>query len=193
MPLEGNKIYLREHQRSDIPKFREWRNILETQGWSKTLPPDYTDEMYFKRHDAREFSYNPKQGLFTIVRKSNDEVIGLISYSHLAPRHSAVIGIILDQKYWGQGYGFDAQETLLKFLFIELGLQVVRLWTHGGNPGAVKLAQRSGFRISSRTREGVMKGGKFVDNLSMDLLREEFFELHPELSNNIDVLIKEAP
>ncbi|MFX1253649.1 MAG: GNAT family N-acetyltransferase [Promethearchaeota archaeon] len=193
MPLEGEKVYLREQQREDIVKFREWRNNLETQGWSKTLPPDYTDEMYFKRHEQREFSYDPKQGLFTIIRKTNDEAIGLISYTGLEPRHSATIGIILDKKYWGQGYGYDAQEVLLKFLFIELGLQVVRLWTHAGNPGAVKLAQRSGFRISKRIREGVMKGGKFVDNLNMDLLREEYFERHSELSNNIDVMIKDGP
>ena len=85
MPLEGKNIYLRERKREDMPKFREWRNNLETQGWSKTLPPDYTDEMHFEKHDSREFSYSPKQGLFTIVRKTNNEVIGLISYSGLKP------------------------------------------------------------------------------------------------------------
>ena len=60
MHLEGDRVILREEQRDDLAFYRGLRNDLETQAWSKTLPPDYTAQMYVKRFESREFSYDPE-------------------------------------------------------------------------------------------------------------------------------------
>lgn len=181
MPLEGEHIILREERVEDVPVLRELRNDLDTQAWSQTLPPDYTQEMYMQRHTSRQFSYNRTDGRFAIVWKATGECIGTISYADLQPRLAAWIGIMVSKQYWGTGAAFEAQELLLHFLFVELGLRVVRLWTHSGNPRAVRLAEKSGFRVSMRQREAVYKNGQLLDNLSMDVLRAEYYALHPEL------------
>jgi RimJ/RimL family protein N-acetyltransferase len=59
----------------------------------------------------------------------------------------------------------------------------VRLFTHSGNPRAVELAQKSGFRVSARLRESVYKGGRLLDSIVADLLREEYFARHTELQD----------
>jgi RimJ/RimL family protein N-acetyltransferase len=69
MPLEGKLVILREERREDLDMLQELRNDMETQAWSKSLPPDYTEPMYVKRFEAREFSYDPGEGRFTIVYK----------------------------------------------------------------------------------------------------------------------------
>ena len=92
---------------------------------------------------------------------------------------------MIAKSFWGTGAALDAQEVLLKFLFVELGLRSVRLWTHSGNPRAIGLAEKSGFRIAARTREAVFKNGELLDNVVMDLLREEYFALHPELVDKL--------
>lgn len=46
MPLEGELVILREERPEDMNLQVELRNDLETQAWSKTLPPDYTESMY---------------------------------------------------------------------------------------------------------------------------------------------------
>jgi RimJ/RimL family protein N-acetyltransferase len=188
MPLEGDLVILREERREDLDFFRELRNDLDTQAWSKTLPPDFTEPMYTKRFEAREFSYDPKEGRFTIVRKDTGERAGYVSYTGLERRFAATMGIIIDKACWGTGIALDAQEVLLKFLFVELGLRVVRLWTHSGNPHAVRLAERSGFQVSGRMRESIFKGGECYDTLIMDLLREEYFARYPELSDHLSPL-----
>jgi RimJ/RimL family protein N-acetyltransferase len=185
MPLEGRLVILREQHPEDQKLLVDLRNDMATQAWSKSLPPDYTEHMYQKRFEAREFSYDRDEGRFTIVHKESGERIGYIGYSHLEPRFSTIIGIVVAKEFWGTGLALDAQEVLLQFLFIELGLRVVRLWTHSGNPQAVKLAQKSGFQISGRVREAIFKGGELYDNLIVDLLREEYFALHPELTDNL--------
>lgn len=65
---------------------------------------------------------------------------------------------------------------------------MVRIWTHSGNPAAVDLAQKSGFRISRRRREAVFKNGQLFDHLGLDLPREEYFARHPELNDGLPAL-----
>lgn len=188
MPLEGKLVILREECADDLGFLQGLRNDLDTQAWSKTLPPDYTEPMFRKRFEAREFSFDRTDGRFIIVHKETGELAGTISYTGLEPRLSATVGIMLPKKFWGTGVALDAQETLLRFLFIELGVRVVRMWTHSGNPRMVKLAQKSGFKISQRRRESIVKNSELFDNLGIDLLREDYFARHPELEDNLPAI-----
>ena len=45
------------------------------------------------------------------------------------------------------------------------------------------VAKKSGFSVTFRQRESVLKQGQLFDNVNMDLLAEEFFERHPSLPN----------
>jgi RimJ/RimL family protein N-acetyltransferase len=95
---------------------------------------------------------------------------------------------MVEKKFWGTGFAMDAQETLLKFLFVELGLRVIRLFTHSGNPRTVRLAEKAGFKVAARQRQSIFKSGELYDNIVMDLLREEFFTLHSQLVDNLPPL-----
>jgi RimJ/RimL family protein N-acetyltransferase len=188
MSLEGVHIILREEQPEDMARLAAMHNDLETQAWSRTLPPDYTEGMYLKRFQEREFSYNPKEGRFIIISREKGEFVGSISYTGLRPRWAAIVGIMVDKKFWGTGFALEAQELMLKFLFIELGLRVVRLYTHSGNPRAVRRAEKGGFKVSVRQRQAIFKNGELYDELMMDLLREEYFTGHPDLIDNLPEL-----
>jgi len=189
MSLEGEIVILREEHLEDMPFLVGLRNDLETQAWSKTLPPDYTEAMYQKRFESHEFSFERSDGRFIIVHKESEELAGTISYSGLRSRWSVMFGIMVAKKFWGGGVAYDAQEVLLKFLFQELGLRVVRLFTHSGNPRAVRLAEKSGFRVSMRQRQSIFKNGELYDNLMMDLLREEYYARHAKLVDRLPPLI----
>jgi RimJ/RimL family protein N-acetyltransferase len=189
MALQGTLTILREEQPDDLSFLVEMRNDLETQAWSKSLPPDYTLGMYTKRLEGREFSYDRTEGRFIIVEKEKGDLIGSVVYTSLQSRWSATIGIIVAKPFWGGGYAIDALEVLLKFLFEELGLRVVRLWTHSGNPRAVGSAEKLGFNLSYRQREAIFKGGQVFDNVGMDMLREEYYAKHPELTDHLPPVI----
>ncbi len=188
MPLEGELVILREQHREDLPFLRALRNDMETQAWSRSLPPDFTEVMYTKRFEAREFSYDPDEARFTIVQRETGQPVGYIGYTGHERRFSASIGIAVAKECWGTGIALDAQEVLLRFLFTELGLRVVRLWTHSANPAAVKLAKKSGFQVSGRQRQAIIRDGKLCDNLLIDLLREEYFALHPDQVDSLPMI-----
>jgi RimJ/RimL family protein N-acetyltransferase len=64
----------------------------------------------------------------------------------------------------------------------------VRLFTHSGNPRAVRLAEKAGFQVAVRQRQSIFKNGQLYDNLVMDMLREEYFARHRELNDNLSKL-----
>jgi RimJ/RimL family protein N-acetyltransferase len=189
MGLDGKHVYLREEKEEDLEKQKDLRNDLETQGYSKTLPPDYTLPMYTQRFLERKFSFDRSDGRFSIINKETKEYVGHISYSEYEDRFSATIGIAIDKKFWGKGLAYDAQQVMLKFLFLELGCQVVRLWTESGKKQAVGLAKRSGFKVSGKLRNTIYKDGIINETLMIDILREEYFALHPDLEDNLPPLV----
>lgn len=185
MPLEGTRVILREERPEDLPFEVSLRNDMGTQAWPKALPPDYTEAMYRKRFESREFSMSRRDGRFIIEDKGTGERVGYLSYYGLEPRFSVSYGLAVQKRFWGTGLAGDAQAVILGFMFLELGVRVVRLWTTSGNPAMVRLAEKAGFRISARVRQGDYKTGQLQDGLSMDLLREEYFALHPDLADSL--------
>jgi RimJ/RimL family protein N-acetyltransferase len=185
MALEGELVRLREIHEPDLPMFVRLRNDLATQAWSRTLPPDYTAEMIRRRYWDRDFSYRPDHGIFVIETKDGGEAAGMVSYSDVIDRFEATWGLAVEQRFWGSGVAVDASETLLRFLFEELGLRVVRLHTQTENARAVAAFGKLGFREAVRVPQGIFKAGRFADNLEMDLLREEWFALHPDREDGL--------
>jgi len=185
VPIEGTLVRLREEREGDAELLAALRNDLDTQAWSKTLPPDYTVPMLRKRYEQREFNYDPLEGRFIVEERSTGNAIGHIGYNGLHRRHSVGIGIMFSKSAWGKGYAEEANELLVAFLFVELGVQVVHLWTHSGNPRAIGLAEKVGFKVAARMRNAIYKNGKLLDNVVMDQLREEFFARHPELTDEL--------
>lgn len=190
MSLEGDVVILREERRDDLDFLRSLRNSMYTQAWSKALPPDFTAAMYEKRFEAREFSFDPEEGRFVIVHKETGQRAGLIGFNWLDRRMSATVGISVAVEFWGTGVALDAQEVLLRFLFHQMGVRSVRLWTTGGNEQAIALAHKSGFQEAVRVREAIFKDGRLQNNVLMDLLREEYYAQHPELEDELPALVK---
>jgi RimJ/RimL family protein N-acetyltransferase len=188
MPLDGRIVILREERGDDTDLLLELRNSMASQGWNQALPPDFTELMDRKRQEKREFSTDRDSAFFIIEHRDTGEALGRINYTGLQPRWSATIGISVLERAWGTQVAYDAQEVLLHFLFNDLGLRVVRLWTHSANERAIRLAERSGFRTSMQSREAGYKGGRVLDMVMMDVLREEYYTLHPELQDTLPPL-----
>ena len=192
MALEGKLVILREERSEDQRLFADLRNDLETQGWNVALPPTYTEGMYVKRLEAMEFSYERDSARLSVVLKETGELAGYITYSDLEERLAATIGIAIAKPFWGTGVASDAQEVLLRFLFVELGLRVVHLWSHSGNARALGMAEKAGFEITGRVREGMYKNGKLLDTIVMSLLRETYFACHTDFEDLLPDLICES-
>ena len=171
--LQGKLVRLRPVREADYEYFAELKNNLLTQAWNQRLPLNFTAEKMRKRfEDAND---KPNSAILAI-EKLDGTLVGNINYHEELPRFSASFGIAMGREHWGQGLGEEAQELIIEFLFVQRGIQVVRIWTQGGFPWAVKAAQKLGFKPMIRFRDNTIIDGKIVDTVYMDMLREEYFE-----------------
>jgi RimJ/RimL family protein N-acetyltransferase len=102
--------------------------------------------------------YNSQDSIqqFAIKTIAEGRHIGNCAVYNLSAEGSeGELGIIIgDRDYWGKGYGYDALEALLGYMFQGMGLQRVHLATLLDNPRAQRCFARCGFRVTGNTVRG---------------------------------------
>lgn len=90
---------------------------------------------------------------------------------------SAEVGIMIgDQAYWGQGYGGEALELLLRIAFNGFNLHRVWLTCVAYNERALRAYRRLGFVEEGRLRDHRFVDGHYYDTLMMSILEDEWRE-----------------
>lgn len=174
--MKGNKVELKPFERHHISKLVEWRNDPEVSYWSVGREPDY--ELTTLEEAEMSFSKNVESGskldayMFAVYTKDG-QYIGVADYREVDRiKRSCTIGITIGEKdYWGKGYGTDAINALVEFLFSRLNLRRIQIDTWSGNERAIKSYQKCGFRIEGTLKESEFIEGKYYDTIIMGLLK----------------------
>jgi RimJ/RimL family protein N-acetyltransferase len=175
--FEGKLVRLTQISRENLPVYKRWFRVYETQRLLGQLPVPVTDEFEEDWYDA--MSRRTGRGevySFSIRTLADDELIGncsLFDVNHKNRR--AELGIVIGEKeYWGRGYGTDAMSVLLRFGFDELNLHRVELQVYDFNPRGIRAYEKLGFVHEGRRREVVWREGAYHDMLLMSILEDEW-------------------
>ncbi len=170
--IVGERLYLSPVSADEAEKYTRWINDLETTLNLTTAPKIISLEK--ERQMLEEFQkggYN-----FAIVQKENDELTGncgLIGVDLI--QKTAELGIFIgEKKHRGKGYGQEAVSLLLDYAFNLLNLHSVYLRVRSFNTAGVRCYEKIGFKVIGRRRECNMIGGKYYDEVYMDILDREF-------------------
>lgn len=120
--------------------------------------------------------------------------VGHVALNTGKPRHLD-LGIALMPRWWGKGFGTEATEWLVKYVFEQLGVHRVFLGVFTNNPRAVSLYRKmyvgssscvssetdgkmrdSGFVEEGRDRQAIWQDGAWVDQIHMSILENEYWE-----------------
>lgn len=169
--LEGKKIRLRAVERVDLPIFVKWINDLEVTEFLAINPP---------------MSMEEEEKWFANLGKTEDKVfsidttdgklignVGLMKFNW--EDRSVLFGIMIGEKeYWSKGYGTDAIETLLRYVFEEMNMNKVYLIADERNARALHCYEKIGFRKEGLLRQNRYKNGRYSDDVEMSMLQEEW-------------------
>ena len=173
--LEGDKIYLSPMCVEDAPKYVKWLNDFKVtdglNGSSNLVTLEGETEWIQNSNKTGKYQ-------FAIIKKENDELIGNCGLENINLIHGiATTGIFIgDEENRNKGYGSDALKTLIKFGFDYLNLNNIMLNVFSFNESAIACYKKIGFKEIGRRREAHMKENKRYDDISMDILRREFYE-----------------
>lgn len=166
------QVTLREVNESDFADMVRWMNgpevlqfvgaeagqvtlEVEQQRYAEALQPDY-------KHWRRSIEIEGRH-------------VGRVSLSFDRTGKSGDLGVCIgEQCYWGKGYGTAVMAEVLRIGFAELGLNRISLWVFARNLRAIRCYEKCGFRHEGLHRQSWQKAGKWIDVISMAILREEW-------------------
>lgn len=179
--LEGERVRLTRLQIKNIYQHFEWNNDPELNRLDSEVP--FEEETFgdFKRRFEALVYQPPQHGLDFEVYT---EAYGLIGVGYIAQvsehnRH-AVVGVTIGNRdAWGQGYGREALELILRHCFDDLGLHRVSTETFEYNDAWKRLVKTAGFRCEGVERDYLYREGRFWDKEVYALLEEEYRDRPP--------------
>lgn len=108
-----------------------------------------------------------------LVAEIEEKIVGELTLkggSRLANRHTAVLGIAIDQDWRDKGIGSQLMARVIDWAKTTRILSRIELAVFTGNARAIHLYQKVGFEIEGRRRKVACRDGKFIDDLIMALI-----------------------
>ena len=82
-----------------------------------------------------------------------------------------------NKKDFNKGYGTEAVQLALKFVFEELKLNRLQLEVYSHNIRGIKAYEKAGFKREGVLRESLYYNNQFSDEIIMGMLRKDYEEL----------------
>lgn len=173
--LHGEKVRLTAATHSDMPTITRWwadPAFLRLYNTAPAAPRN--EEQLSRRFDLSQPSHDAF--LFAVRPIDGDDLIGLLEFDGIDWLHRTTfvsIGIG-EAACRGRGYGREAMELGLAFVFNELNLHRVCLTVFSYNEPAIALYERLGFTREGVYREHLERDGRRYDMYLYGLLRREW-------------------
>ncbi|WP_027623383.1 GNAT family N-acetyltransferase [Clostridium lundense] len=171
----GERIKLRAYKREDVPLACEYMNDNEMKRLLVNKIPYpmilEEEEKWFESLVNLKDSYN-----FAIEDLESGKYIGGCGINQINwLNRIAIIGIFIgDKNYWGKGYGADAINTLVNFIFQQMNMNKVKLSVFSFNERAKKCYEKCGFKVEGVLRQELFRDGKYNDEYIMSILFGEW-------------------
>ncbi|NGP45672.1 GNAT family N-acetyltransferase [Bacillaceae bacterium SIJ1] len=146
------------------------RRLLEC---STELPPTVTDSKKFTEENT-DFSSTNGRIMFTLENLGGENVGG-INLNSIDERNGTFsIGIVIDKKHRGQGYGTNAMKILLKYAFLERRLHKFNDYVLEGNEASAQMLRKLGCLQEGVRRQVAYINGQHMDFILFGMTKDEF-------------------
>ena len=170
--LVGEQCYLSPIDPEDAHTFTAWLNDAEVAA-GITFTRRIIDVSRERDLLAR---LADKPYHFSIVALDGDELIGNCGIGDVSPvDRTGELGILIgDKRFWNRGFGTDAVRLLLRFGFLTLGLNNIRLRVHAFNERAIRCYEKCGFKQCGYWPDSWYHDGELHGTVMMYALRADF-------------------
>jgi RimJ/RimL family protein N-acetyltransferase len=176
MFLEGEQIYLNPISEKDIPQIVSFAN----DEIGRIIGSNSGKIAYETKFKERIIESQKTDEIFGIFSKETDDIVGDISIHSIDKyNRSATLSMgIGNDSYRNRGFGKEALVLMLKHAFIDINLESINLGTWEFNKRAIHVYEKVGFKIMGRRRNARIVGNKVFDEIYMDIISKEYFEMY---------------
>jgi len=109
-----------------------------------------------------------------IVIKGTANLIGTIGFNNYTTLHRANIGYDLQSEYWNNGYTTEALATVVKFGFVQLGINRIEAEVMPGNDASGRVLEKIQFQKEGILRQWMFWNDKYYDMIMYSLLKSDY-------------------
>ncbi len=166
--LEGKGVNLKLVEKEDLPLLVEWSNNAEYLGEFIWLPQQSRTE-WEKRYD----NLSPETKWFFIERKDGTKIGTMF---HWLIGNLLEISCVLAPNERGKGYGVEATQLMVDYLFLSKDVTRIQAHTSAENMVSQEVLQKAGFKKEGIICKSVFSRGEWRDRALYSILREEWKE-----------------
>jgi RimJ/RimL family protein N-acetyltransferase len=171
--LEGKKVNLKVMEKEDLPLFLEWVNKPEVSG-------EYNPLHQMSKTEAEKVFENPSDIKSFIIEKKDGGKIGFIAHFHVLHMGTGTkqleVGYTLVPSERGKGYGTEALEIMVDYLFLSRDMMRIQAQTDQRNVASQKILEKAGFKREGTLRNNFFMRGEWTDDHMYSIIREEWKE-----------------
>jgi RimJ/RimL family protein N-acetyltransferase len=175
--LEGKNVNLRALERDDIDFLAECHNSIDF--WGEHNNPVYGQTS--KSSLMADFD-NPSNLVISIecrrfiIQKKDGTKIGFVWHFINQPCRAMEISCFLVPSERGKGYGAEAIQLMVDYLFLSKNIGRIQALTNTKNKTAQRVLEKTGFKIEGTIRKILFVRGVWTDHYLLSILREEWKE-----------------
>ncbi len=174
LEIHTERLILRSLNRLDILPLRDAiSQSADTVGrWLDWCHGDFNET------DARVWISNSRQSWTTdfryevaVIEKETEQLVGCICiYSIDRVANLANLGYWLSTPNQGKGYGFEATQRFVEFVFERLNITRLEIVIHPDNQLSQRIAKRLGAQLECLARNRLLFNGKIENGLLFSLI-----------------------
>lgn len=179
MKINNNQINIQDkeislktlNQQDAVGRWWQWFNDKEVTKYMNKGHHQNTPE---KQLDFFNKVKNSNQDcVLGIFYNKNNKHIGTTALHNIRYElgiKKANFGIIIGEKFfWGKGYGTQAWKMMTNYGFNTLDLNLIETKIFSSNKSSLKVAQKIGFEHKQLVKNDIMKDGKMIDRIILEL------------------------
>jgi ribosomal-protein-alanine N-acetyltransferase len=147
-------------------------------------PLNLRSEATFRANFAKDGFWGSENGVMAVVDEEGS-VVGTVGFEQVVGDVDEVnLAYLIYPEYRGRGYVSEALRLFARYLFATRpGMNRARLDIHPDNANSIRVAERCGFTLEGRIREGWFNRGRWQDVLVYGLLRSELDGIEGDASS----------
>jgi len=175
--LEGKLVNLRAIEKEDVDF--QFACVNQINFWGEYTHPPYEQipKWYLMQlaENPNDFQKVIEFKVF-IIEKKDGTKIGLIWHHTNRPYGTMEIGCFLVPSERGKGYGAEATQLMVDYLFLSKDIVRIDICTNVRNKPAQRALEKAGFRVEGTIRKHQLVRGVWNDFYLLGILREEWKE-----------------
>lgn len=174
--LETERLRIRRFQDSDLESFLAYRNDQEVaryQGWDVPYPREEA-LLFVEGMQTADPQVKGEWFQAALEEIETGAMVGDVAYFLKKEDPQAYIGFTIARSRWRKGYGKEAVQRLLAYLFRDLDMHRIIAITDVENIPSFRMLERLGFRREGHFIENVMFKGVWGSEYYYGMLKREW-------------------